>query len=58
MPNPEEGCEGLQGIFVDHIYKDSGMPWTMTAAISGAHTVGSAKTANSGYDGIWSEPDQ
>lgn len=26
----------------------------MTAAISGAHTLGSAKVKNSGYDGFWS----
>ena len=58
MPNPEEGCAGLSNVFVDHIYRDTGMPWTMTAAISGAHTIGSAKQANSGYDGFWSEPDQ
>lgn len=28
----------------------------MTAAISGAHTVGSAKLQNSGYEGFWSDP--
>ena len=27
----------------------------MTAAISGAHTLGSAKPHNSGYDGFWSD---
>lgn len=58
MPNPEEGCDGLSNIFVDHIYEDTGMPWTMTAAISGAHTLGSAKQENSGYEGFWSDPDQ
>lgn len=31
------------------------MPWTMTAAISGTHTLGSAKKANSGYEGYWSD---
>lgn len=29
--------------------------WFMTAAISGAHTIGSAKPENSGYDGTWSD---
>ena len=27
----------------------------MTAAISGAHTIGSAKPENSGYEGMWSD---
>ena len=64
MPNPEHGChgrydedgnflDGLQQIFVDHIFKDAEHPWTFVAAISGAHTVGSAKKENSGYDGFW-----
>ena len=64
MPNPEHGChgrldedgnqlDGLQQIFVDHIFKDAEYPWTYVAAISGAHTVGSAKKENSGYDGFW-----
>ena len=28
----------------------------MTAAISGAHTIGSAKPHNSGYSGMWGDP--
>ena len=64
MPNPEHGCrgkdgkDGLKQSFVDHIYKDQEFPWALTAAISGAHTVGSAKPANSGYDGHWSSAEQ
>ena len=57
MPNPEDGCKGLVDIFNTHIYSHTGMPWTMTAAISGAHTIGSAKLVNSGYDGFWSDAD-
>jgi len=54
MPNPEEGCEGLENIFVDHIYEgQTDKEWEYTAAISGAHTLGSATIANSGYDGFW-----
>jgi hypothetical protein len=30
----------------------------MTAAISGAHTLGGATVANSGYNGFWGSPDQ
>lgn len=55
MPNPEHGCDGLKAIFNDHIYSETGMPWTMLAAISGAHTVGSAHVENSGYEGFWSD---
>ena len=58
MPNPAHGCQGLDDIFNKHIYKDTGMAWTMTAAISGAHTIGSAKVANSGYEGFWSSEEQ
>ena len=55
MPNPEHGCDGLKAIFHEHIYRDTGMKWVMTAAISGAHTLGSLKPHNSGYDGFWSD---
>lgn len=30
--------------------------WELTAAISGAHTIGHAKPENSGYDGFWGDP--
>ena len=61
MPNPERGCrgngegDGLEQIFVDHIYADYHHPWTLVAAISGAHTVGKASVENSGYEGHWSK---
>jgi hypothetical protein len=55
MPNPEDGCDGLSDIFIDHIYAESEDAWRMTAAISGAHTLGSATIANSGYDGFWGD---
>ena len=57
MPNPELGCDGLEDIFVDHIYKGTGREWEFTAAISGAHTLGSASIENSGYNGFWSSSD-
>ena len=58
MPNPELGCDGLEDIFVDHIYKGTDREWEFTAAISGAHTLGSASIENSGYNGFWSSSDQ
>ena len=59
MPNPELGCDGLSDIFIDHIYKEyDDQAWNLTAAISGAHTLGSASIANSGYDGFWSSAEE
>lgn len=55
LPNPENGCLHLDEIFVQNIYYDRYDSWALTAAISGAHTVGSAKPANSGYEGWWSD---
>lgn len=58
MPNPENGCQDLKDIFVDHIFYEKWnkrKSWTMTTAISGAHTIGSAKKVNSGYEGHWSD---
>lgn len=58
MPNPEHGCSaknGLEWIFNENIYKNSGAAWSYTAAISGTHTLGKASKENSGYDGWWSD---
>lgn len=58
MPNPEEGCQDLKRIFIDHIYLNSKIDvqeaWRYTAAISGAHTIGKMNEENSGYSGHWS----
>jgi hypothetical protein len=43
MPNPINGCAGLKDVFVDHIYFDHPNPWGLIAAITGAHTLGSAR---------------
>ena len=37
------------------MFRDAEFPWTMTAAISGAHTVGRAHQEFSGYNGFWSD---
>lgn len=62
MPNPEKGCNALKAVFLDHVYYErwnKRLSWGLTAALSGAHTIGHAKPANSGYDGHWStEEDQ
>jgi hypothetical protein len=55
MPNADTGCEDLQTVFIDNVFANTGLEWELTAAISGAHTIGSAKPENSGYDGFWSE---
>lgn len=47
LPSGEAGCDDLQNIFIDHIYNDARSStrrrWSLTAAISGAHTLGQAK---------------
>jgi len=58
MPDAEEGCDHLESIFVNHIYSNMGSTtdsWKMTAAISGAHTLGQARISNSGFNGHWSD---
>jgi len=56
MPDANAGCSHLEEIFVNHVYAGNGNDnaWKLTAAISGAHTLGSAKTENSGFNGHWS----
>jgi len=59
MPDPEKGCDDVNAIFKEHLFKykadGSNNPKKdkkrLTAAIMGAHTLGSAKIDNSGYDG-------
>lgn len=57
MPDPENGLDDVTGIFFDHIFKyeKGDKKKRFTAAILGAHTLGSAKKDNSGYKGAWSE---
>lgn len=60
MPNPENGCDDLKSIFVNHIFKTKFNKWHVwkhVAAISGAHTLGQANLHNSGYHGHWSTPE-
>ena len=58
MPNPVLGCSGLESIFSQYIYKCQSNAWELTAAISGAHTLGQATVANSGFNGFWSSAAQ
>ena len=57
MPVVTDGCNGPHGIdtiFVNNVYANTDTPWLHTAAISGAHTIGETKMANSGIaDGLW-----
>jgi hypothetical protein len=56
MPDPEEGCTDMMQLFGNHIFKfqKGREKKNLTAAILGAHTLGSAKLENSGYQGSWS----
>lgn len=46
MPDAEKGCEDMKEIFIDNIYakekSSKRFRWKLTAAISGAHTLGMA----------------
>ena len=57
MPSAEQGCSSLNTVFVNNIYSkyNSTYAWALTAAISGAHTLGSAHLNYSGYNGYWSD---
>lgn len=58
MPKAQDGCGELKSIFLDHIYnksKSARGAWRLTAAISGAHTLGQARVNNSGFEGHWSD---
>jgi len=57
MPDPENGCDDINSIFHTHLFKyqKGREKKKLTAAIMGAHTIGSAKVENSGYKGSWSE---
>lgn len=59
MPNPERGCTDLNDIFIKEIFNirwcGKRCKWALTAALSGAHSIGSAKLENSGYKGAWSD---
>jgi hypothetical protein len=57
MPDANTGCDHVEDIFIDHVYNLNGTDtaWALTAAISGAHTLGSTKIANSGFNGHWSD---
>ena len=57
MPVINHGCNGENGIdtiFADNVYAHTAEPWKLTAAISGAHTIGETKLINSGIaNGLW-----
>jgi hypothetical protein len=55
MADASVGCENHEDIFVKHIFNGQEDAWTLTAAIKGAHTLGSAKPQFSGFDGFWSD---
>uniref|UniRef100_A0A7S3FX88 Uncharacterized protein n=2 Tax=Strombidium rassoulzadegani TaxID=1082188 RepID=A0A7S3FX88_9SPIT len=62
VASPESGCEGplgLRGVFIENIYGKfpEAMAWRLTAAISGAHTLGGAAPERSGYVGYWGSRD-
>lgn len=59
MPDAEQGCNTVKDIMVDHMFGDldSKTGFEAAATIMGTHTLGSASTRNSGYQGHWSDRD-
>lgn len=59
MPDAEKGCTDLNSIFIDHIFNVKNIKersrWRLTAAVTGAHTLGRARKENSGFEGTWSD---
>jgi len=56
MPDAENGCDDLNTVFIDNIFakfKNRRFRWKLTAAISGAHTIGKVNQENSGFVGTW-----
>ena len=55
LPDPEKSCDTLESVFIKHLFNGREDAWKLTAAISGAHTLGRAQVSRSGYDGFWSD---
>lgn len=55
MPNPTRGCVALKDVFEDHVFAETEKPYTMTAALLGAHTLGGARLETSGFNGMWGD---
>jgi len=47
LPDPEHGCEAVEKTFVQQM----GLTWREAAALMGVHTLGRARSQNSGYSG-------
>lgn len=55
LPNPTNGCDGMKEVFEDNVYAGTTRPYGLTAALMGAHTLGSARIETSGFNGAWSD---
>jgi len=53
LPDAEQGCSEVERVFIQNL----GLRWRNAAALMGAHTLGRARIAQSGYDGWWSDPE-
>jgi len=51
LPNSADGCEAVKNVFMDAM----GLTKKQATALMGVHTLGQAKTKNSGHAGRWSD---
>lgn len=52
LPNPVKSCNEVKVSFIDRLRLNV----SESAALMGVHTLGRARTENSGFDGWWSDP--
>ena len=52
LPDPLRGCTAVSETFLTAM----GLDWAGAAALMGVHTMGRARTENSGFHGWWSDP--
>ena len=57
MPSTHQGCDSTQDIFNNNIFssKPADQATKLTSALLGVHTIGKAKSSNSGYSGAFSD---
>jgi len=51
LPTSTDGCPAVEEVFVSSM----GLSWRQAAALMGVHSLGRARTENSGYAGWWSD---
>jgi hypothetical protein len=58
MHDPEEGCDGLDSVYVDNVFQGNDRAWEFTAALMGSHTLGDVSIGYDGYEGFWGSSEE